>query len=173
MSASTTQAQIGTGSSVSWANAETGAKFNREDTLSGTTPVPIPPITGTNYSWIKNFVLAVTITGTTNITNRRISMSGGTPTGILLFWKAVAVASYVQSSSGDKPTDSGSNGSTPSSYTMITTSTAQYDNTSIATSSSGPNGSMVVCVSGVDNTYTAGGSTATVLPNLILTYDEA
>ena len=173
MGAATCQGQIGTGASVSWANAETGAKFNREDTLAGTTPIPIPTTTGTNFSWIKNFVLAVTVAGTTNITNRRISMSGATSTGLQLFWKAVAVASYVQATSGSKPADSGSNGATPAGYTLMTTSAVQYDNTSVATSSTGPNGSMAVCDFGVDNTYTLGAGNAIALPSLVITYDEA
>jgi hypothetical protein len=169
----TTQAQLGTGSSVSWANVETGGCWSREDSLAGTTPTPIPTSTGTDFSWIKNFVLAVTVTGTTNISNRRINMSGATPTGVQLFWQAVAVASYVQASSGSKPTDSGSNGATPAGYTLTTTSTAVYDSTSGATSSTGPNGKMCVQVLGVDNTYTGGASTSTAMPSLVFSYDEA
>lgn len=171
--AATIQAQIGTGASVSWANAEGGIKFNREDTATGTTPVPIPTSTGTNYSWIKNLVLAVTVTGTTAITNRRISMSGATAAGLQLFWKAVAVASYAQAAAGNMPAAGGTDGATPAGYTLMSTTPAQYDNTSVATSSTGPNGSMAVCVLGVDSTFTGGGGNNTALPSIVLTYDEA
>jgi hypothetical protein len=173
MGAATCQAQIGTGGSVSWANAEGGIKMNRADSASSTTPVPIPTATGTNFSWIKNLVLAVTGTGTTTINNRRVSMSGATSTGLQLFWKDVAVASYVQAASGNQPTASGSNGATPAGYTLMATSTAQYDNTSVATSGSGPNGDMAVCVLGVDNSYAGGAGSAVALPSIILTFDEA
>jgi hypothetical protein len=173
MGASTCQAQCGTGASVSWANAETGGVMNREDSLAGTTPTPIPTTTGTNYSFIKNFVLAVTVTGTTNITNRRINIATGTATGMLLHWKAVAVASYAQAASGNMPGASGSNGSTPAGYTMLTTSAAQYDNASHATSSTGPSGSMVVIVEGVDNTYASGASSSATTPSLVISYDES
>jgi hypothetical protein len=173
MGAATCQAQIGTGSSVSWANVESSCVFNRADSATSTTPVPIPSATGTNYSWIKNLVLAVTVTGTTAITNRRVSMSGATATGLQLFWKDVAVASYAQAASGNLPNASGSNGATPAGYTLMSTSTAQYDNTSHATSSSGPNGDMAVCVLGVDNTYTGGASSSATVPSLIISYDEA
>lgn len=174
MGAATCQAQIGTGSSVSWANAEGGASFNLADSLTDTTtPVAIPSSPGTNFSWIKNFSLAVTGTGTTHITNRRISLSGSTASGIQLFWKDVAVASYAQAASGNKPSNSGSNGATPAGYTLMTTSPAQWDNTSVATSGSGPNGDMVVVVAGVDNTYAGGAGASTSLPSLTINYDEA
>ncbi len=173
MGAATVQAQCATGASPTWANAESGGVFNREDSLAGTTPTPIPTTTGTNFSWIKNFVLAVTVTGTTAITNRRINMSGAAATGMQLFWKALAVASYAQAASGNQPGASGSNGATPAGYTLMTTSTAQYDNTSHVTSASGPNGTMAVCVEGIDNTYVGGASTSATTPSLVISYDEA
>lgn len=172
--AATCQGQIGTGATVSWANAEGGIKFNLADSATDTTtPIAIPTTTGTNFSWIKNLVLAVTATSTTTISNRRISQSGAASTGLALFWKAVAVASYAQAASGNRPSSSGSNGATPAGYTLMTTTATQYDNTSVATSSSGPNGSMAVCVLGVDNTFTGGPGSATALPSIVLTYDEA
>lgn len=173
MAAAVVQGQIGTGSSVSWANAETGAKFNREDTLAGTTPIPIPTATGENYSWIKNFVLAVTTVGTTTMSNRNVYQSTSAATGLFLYFKAVAVASYAQSASGSSPSASGSNGSTPATYTLMTTSPQLYDNTGVATSGTGPNGAMAVCVLGVDHTFVGGPGNATALPSLILQYDEA
>ncbi len=171
--AATTQAQIGTGSSVSWANVEGGCKFNLADSATSTTPIAIPTSTGTVFSWIKNLVLSVTGTSTTTINNRNIYMSGSPSTGLKLHWKDVAVGSYAQSASGNRPTSSGSNGATPSGYTVMTTSPAQYDNTSVATSGSGPNGDMAVCVLGVDNLFTGGGGSATSLPSIIIQYDEA
>lgn len=174
MAAATVQGQAGTGGSVSWANAEGGIKWNLADSISDTaTPISIPTATGTVFSWIKNLVLAVTGTGTTNITNRTVKMSGATATGLGLFWKAVAVASYAQAASGTRPSSSGSNGATPSGYTAMTTSAVQYDNTSVATSGTGPNGSMAVCVLGVDNSYAGGPGTNQTVPSVILSYDEA
>lgn len=173
MAASVTQAQIGTGASVTWANAETGLKFNKEDTLAGTTPIAIPNATGTNYSWIKSTALAVTTAGTTAITNRRISLSTTTATGLQAFWKAVAVGSYAQAAVGNLPAASGSNGATPAGYTLMSTTATLYDNTSVSTASTGPTGSMAVLVVGVDNTFVGGAGSATALPSIIITYDEA
>ncbi len=173
MGAATCQGQEGTGASVSWANAEGGISFNLADSITSTTPVAIPTTTGTNFSWLKNLAVAVTVTGTTTITNRTIKMSTTTTTGLALFWKDVAVASYAQAASGNRPTASGSNGATPSGYTAMTTSTQQWDNTGHVTSASGPNGDMVVVVLGVDNTYVSGAGSAIALPNIVLSYDEA
>lgn len=174
MGAATVQGQAGTGSSVSWANAEGGCTFNLSDNITTTTtPISIPTATGTVFSWIKNLVLAVTGTGTTTITNRTIKMSTSATTGLALFYKAVAVGSYAQAASGNRPSSSGSNGATPAGYTAMTTSAVQYDNTSVATSSTGPNGSMAVCVTSVDFTYAGGPGTAIALPSIVLGYDEA
>lgn len=173
MGAAVVQAQNGTGASVTWANAETGAVFNRADSLTSTTPVPIPTATGENYSWLKNFVLAVTTIGTTNISNRRISQSAAAATGLYLYWKAVAVASYAQSAVGNMPAGVGTNNTTPSTYTLMTTTPAVYDATSVSSGSTGPNGGMCVVVLGCDFLFTGGPGSATALPSLIVTYDEA
>jgi hypothetical protein len=170
--AATVQAQAGTGSSVTWANAEGGVKWNLDDSISGTTPVAIPTATGTVFSWLKNLVLSVTATSTTTITNRTVKMSASLPTGLALWWKTVAVGSYAQAGSGNRPASSGSNGATPAGYTSMTTTAQQYDNTSVATSSTGPNGSMCVIVGAADNTY-VGGAGVISLGNVILSYDEA
>lgn len=174
MAAAVVQAQCGTGASVTWANAEGGVKFSRDDSINaGTTPVPIPTATGTNYSWIKNLVLAVTTVGTTNMSNRRVSLSATPTTGLTLDFKGVAVASYAQAATGNMPAAAGTNGAVPATYTGATTSLQVYDATSVATSSTGPNGQMCVMVMGVDNTYVGGAGSAVSLPNVVLTYDEA
>lgn len=173
MGAAVTQAQIGTGASVSWANVESACKYNLADSATSTTPIAIPTATGTVFSWIKNLVLAVTTIGTTAITNRRISIATAMATGLQLFWKDVAVASYAQAATGNRPSSSGSNGATPAGYTLMTTTPAQWDNTSVATTSTGPNGDMVVCVLGVDFSYAGGPGNAQAIPNVTITYDEA
>lgn len=174
MGAATVQAQLGTGASVSWANAEGGITFNLADSATDTTtPVAIPTATGTNFSWIKNFALAVTVAGTTTMSNRTVKMGSSASTGLALWWKDVAQASYAQAASGNRPASSGSNGATPTGYTSTTTSTQQWDNTGHATSSTGPNGDMCVMVAAVDFTYVGGAGTAIALPNIVLSYDEA
>lgn len=99
-------------------------------------------------------------------------MATSPSTGLTLHWKDVAVASYAQAASGNRPSSSGSNGATPAGYTAMTTTPAQYDNATVATSGTGPNGDMFVTVLGVDFTYTGGAGSAIALPNLTVTYDE-
>lgn len=173
MGAATVQARIATSTGPTYSNAEGGAVFNLADSLTdNTTPISIPTSTGTVYSWIKSFVLYVTATGTTSINNRTIKMGSSATTGLFLFFKDVAVASYAQAASGNRPSPSGSNGATPSGYTAMTTSAQQWDNTTVATSGTGANGDLVVCTMGVDNTYAGGPGNAISLPNIVLSYDE-
>lgn len=179
----TVQAQIGTGASVSWASAEGGIKFNREDTATGVTgTIAVPTATGTGFSWRKVFALAVTGTSTTSISNRKVSQSGAPATGLALWYRSYAVASYAQAASGNMPPAQGSNGATPAvtslpaapgTYTALTTTATVYDSATVATSGSGPNGQLVEVVLGVDNLYTGGAGSAIALPNILLTYDEA
>jgi hypothetical protein len=174
MASATCQAQIGTGASVSWANAEGGICFDLADSATDTTtPIPVPTSTGTVFSYIKNLVLAVTIAGTTTISNRNIYMSGATATGLALFWEAVAVASYAQATSGNRPASSGSNGATPAGFTAMTTSAAVYDSAAVASSGTGPNGKIAVVCLSCDHTYVGGAGTAIALPSILVQYDEA
>lgn len=175
MGAAVVQGRAVTGSGAGTAaNAEGGVTFNLADSITDTTtPIQVPTATGTNFSWIKNLCLSVTSTGTTNMSNRRIANSTTASTGLALFWKDLAVASYAQAASGNRPGATGSNGSTPAGYTLNSTSSAQWDNTSVSTGSTGINGDLVVTVLGVDNTYVGGGGTAITLPSLLLSYDEA
>ncbi len=174
MAAATVLAEIGTGGTVSWATAEGGIKWNRADSATDTTtPIPVPTTTGTNYSWIKNLVLYVTVAGTTNMSNRKIYLATSPATGLTFSFKNVAVASYAQAASGNMPAAGGTDGATPSGYTAMTTTAQTWDATSTATSSTGPNGGMVVCVAGLDSTYAGGPGTNNAAPSLKLQYDEA
>lgn len=47
MAAATSQAQLATGGTATWVNAEGGIKLNREDTIGGLSTTPIPTATGT------------------------------------------------------------------------------------------------------------------------------
>ena len=111
--------------------------------------------------------------GTTTMSNRNIYQSTAAATGLFLYFVAQAVVAYVQASGATKPADVSSNGATPATYTLMTTSPQLYDNTGVATSGTGPNGSMVNVVLGVDHTFVGGPGNATALPSLILQYDEA
>lgn len=177
--AATVQIQLVTGGTTppvypgQYQNAENGVKFNRDDSILGIPPIPIPTTTGTNYSWIKSFALVVTGTSSTNISNRRIALNGAPTAGINLFFKQVAVSSYAQAGTGSKPADSGTNGATPAGYTLMTTSNQYWDiNDPLSTGSTGPNGPLCVVVLGVDFTYAGGAGQSINIPTLNFVYDE-
>lgn len=168
----TTQVKIRTGTSGSPtnANAETGIKFNREDTQTGTTPIPVPTSTGTNFSWKKSLYLDVTASAATAISNRKVLLGSAAATGLHVWCNATAT--YAQATS--TPTASGSNGAAPSGLAQeVTTTPYTYDASSVSAGSTGINGNLVEVALGVDNLYTGGASSNTALPDLRITYDEA
>lgn len=161
-------------------NAETGVTWNREDTQTGVTPIPIPVAAGTNYSYLKVLQLAVTGTFTTTISNRTVRMSTTLVAGLGWHWKTGTQASWStnfnqQSASKASADTLGSNNAptAPSGYTALTTVSVQYDNTSQSTGSTGIGTALLLGVElAVDSTYPSGAGTAT-LPSLIMAYDEA
>lgn len=170
------QMQIATGTTPSWASAE-GYSLMLDEADSATAlapPVPAPSSTGTNFSWTKTLALAVTATGTTTISNRTVAYTGSLPTGVQLFWKAVAQASYQQASAATQPPSSGSNGATPAGYTLMSTTPAVYDSAGSSSGVTGPNGMLLVIVVGIDATYVGGATASPIsLPSLLLNYSEA
>lgn len=180
--AATVQLQVfsGADSAAAGVSGESGFKYNRENSVSGTTPIPIPTAAGTNYSWIKNLGLAVTATGTTSMSNRRIQLSVADNTGLGIFFQAVAPGSYVQPAVGNMPASSASNGpATPAGYTRATTSLLAYDSTNTtATSVTGRNGNYCQTVLGVDSSAPGAGNNVALgtggsTMDLRLVYDEA
>jgi hypothetical protein len=147
-------------------------KFNREDTLAGPTPVPIPTATGTNFSAVKQVALEVTVAGGgTAISNRRVHAASAPATGLGLHF--LGSATYLnQQTTVSIPTASGSNGATPSTYTAMTTTAQVYAATSV-TANTGRNGDFCRLVLGVDFSYAGGANPAGTVPNIVLTYDEA
>lgn len=183
MTAAGVQAQWFGGSSSlpAGVNAETGVTWNREDTQTGNTPIPIPSSAGVNFSYLKVLQLAVTVAATTTtlINNRTVRSSAGLATGLAFHWKTDTQANwnatFNQQSANKAPADTvGSNnsGSTPSGYTTMTTSPVQYDNTSQNPTVLGIGTLLLMGITlAVDGLYGGGPGTA-VLGNVILSYDE-
>lgn len=171
--AATVEFRYFSGASIgSGASAESGFKFNREDTISGTTPVPIPTATGTNYSFYKVMGLYVTATGGT-LSNYTIKANSAQPTGIYLYFKAVAAASYVQAATGNQVAAGGTNGAVPATYTLMTTTAQQWDATGASAGTTGQKGLTVWLLLGVGYDYVSGGNSNLALSNMTVTYDEA
>jgi hypothetical protein len=154
------------------ATAEGGVKFNRENTLTGTTPIPIPTATGTNYSWEKHLGLEVTSDGSTTISNRKVHHASGITTGLELFFKATT--SYFTPDGTDITDNASTNGADPAGYTAMSTSAQTYDADSVASNTgTAVNGDYCTVVLGVSNNYAGGAGSAIALPTLTFTYDEA
>lgn len=180
----TVQAQwFGASASLpSGVNAETGVTWNREDTQTGLTPIPIPVSAAVNFSYLKILQLSITVASgnTTSLLNRTIRLSTTMATGLGFHWKTDTQANwgtaFNQQGGTKAPSDTiGTNNaaSAPSGYTAATTSSVQYDNTNQNPTVTGiGSGPLLAVLLAVDATYTGGPGTAT-LPNIILGYDES
>ncbi|MGI8404594.1 MAG: hypothetical protein ACR2OE_07495 [Thermomicrobiales bacterium] len=172
MCAAIVRASYASGVGPTLANAETGAKYNLEETLAGsTTPVSVPTATGTNFSWSKTFRLEVTtLDAATSLTNLRHNISAAPATGMKLWFRNDATT-YARSTAV-AAASSGTNDSTPAGYTAAPTTATVYDAGSFPASSVGGKGSYLSLTLGVSNLYAGGGGSAIALPSLLLIYDE-
>lgn len=166
------RASFASGAGPTLANAETGARYNLEETLAGsTTPVSVPTATGTNFSWPKVFRLEVTtLDAATSLTNLRHNVSAAPGTGMRLWFRNDGVT-YVRSTAV-AAASSGTNDSTPAGYTAAPTAATVYDAGTFAASTVGGKGSYLSYALGVSFLYTGGGGSAIALPSLNLVYDE-
>lgn len=154
------------------ANAESGFKFAREDTQSGSaTNIPIPTATGQNFSWYKLFALKVTAIGGT-LTNFTAKLNTAPTTGFRLWFKSLA--SYTQPTGANKPVDDGTaNGAAPSGYTALSTSIQQWYAGPISGGTTGRKGDFLALVLGVGFDYAGSGGINAGLPNITISYDES
>lgn len=153
--------------------AESGFKFNKADSISGTTPISKPTATGTAFSYVKQLALEVTGTGTTTIGTLQVKMGSSPSTGLGLHF--LGNATYLDQTGGTGAgSDSGSNGASPSGYSAMTTSYQTYDaTTGISTGSTGRKGTFCRTVCGVDNNYAGGAGTGISLPDISIQYTES
>jgi hypothetical protein len=170
--AAVVRASYASGAGPTLATAETGAKYNREETLAGTTaPIPKPNATGTAFSWPKVMRLEVTTLDATSISNFRHNIASAPSTGLALWFKDDATT-YTQVAAL-AAADAGTNGATPAGYTVCPTTATSWDAGSYSASTTGGKGDYIRFALGVDNLYVGGAGSAIALPNLIFTYDEA
>lgn len=141
--AATVQAQFANGATPTLANAETGIKWNRDDTQTGTSaPIPIPTATGTNFSALKYLALVVTATSTTNMSNRRVAWATAPATGINGWF--FSQGTYTQNTltqgtaAGNFPAnDTTKNGANPGLAPTATLNGAQSTGTTVTVNSGG------------------------------------
>lgn len=138
--------------------------FNRNDTYNGTTPVPTPIATGTNFSWVKTFQMNITATGSLSMTNILLGKVANEATTGTKLWhvNSHAVGSYVQAST--PPTATGDNNvtaptvnsATASAVPLISAPPTAYS--AGAFSSTGRVGNLIEVVCGYDATNTSAGA---------------
>ena len=179
--AATIEADYYNGVGPTRASAEAGFKFNREDTISGTTPIPIPTATGTNFSYHKAFALYCSAGGgSTSLLNRKIYTNGApSDANAKLWWTLFATDTYSQATAVASA-DSGADNSTPATGTYgqawaavpTTSGTATtWDAATVAATNTTKNGKYLVVCCGVASIFAAGaGSFA--LPDFKFQYDE-
>lgn len=155
------------------ANAEGGIKYNRADSLLGTTPVPRPTSAGTNNSWVKQLGIEVTGTAATSLFNRTIRLGTALTTGLGHFF--LGTAAYLDQTGGSgAPADDGSNnGATPSGYTATGTVAQTYAAGTVSGTALGRNGDFCRTIATVSNNYSGGAGSAISMPDIVMTYDEA
>lgn len=154
----------------------TTSKFNRVDTLTGTTAIPTPTSTGTNFSFVKSMQINITATGSLTMTNAKVEkVTSESTTGTKIWhYTGHAVGSYVQATAA--PTATGDNNSTAPTLNSGT-ATAMPGLGSGSTyaaggfSSTGRVGNLVEVALGVDSTNTTAGTTVAV-PTLRWTWTE-
>lgn len=128
-----------------------GWRYSRDDSQTGSNAVPIPALTGQNFSWYKQFAITTTDTGFT-LSNFTIKNTSDPPDGIHIYFKAAS--SYVQPSGSNKPDDiAGSHSSSPAGYTLLTTTPQQWYAGPITINSTGRQGDFLLLVLGVGNDY--------------------
>jgi len=167
----------GTGATPTWADVgATTAKFNRVDTLTGTTAIPTPTATGTNFSYIKTFQINITATGSLSMTNAKVEkVTSEATTGTKLWhYTGHAVGVYVQATAA--PTATGDNNSTAPTLNSGTATAmpalgAGSTYAAGAYSTTGGQGNLVEVALGVDATNTSAGSAVSV-PTLRWTWTE-
>ena len=94
------------------AAAVTAVKWNRVDDASGTTAIPTPTATGTNFSYVKSFQINIDTVNSLNMSDVKFGkVAAETTTGTKLWHRTDhAVGSYVQATAA--PAATGDNNTT-------------------------------------------------------------
>lgn len=174
--AMTVVVQQGTGASTGTFATVTAVKWSRVDDATGTTVIPTPTSTGTNFSFIKTFQINITATGSLSMTNVLVGkVANETTTGTKL-WRVTSHASYTQATAA--PTATGDNNSTAptmngasgTALELISAPPSAY--AAGAFNTTGLKGNMVEICLGVDATNTTAGS-AVATPTLRWSWTES
>lgn len=89
-----------TGATPTWATV-TAVKWSRVDNAVGTTPIPTPTSTGTNFSKVKSFLVDITATGGLTMTDIILGKVAAEATTGTKLWHSTSTneAGYAEASS--------------------------------------------------------------------------
>lgn len=167
------RASYGSSTGPTLATAESGFKFNREETVAGTTPIPKPNATGTNYSYSKPLTLEVTTADAgTSTSNRRIHRNSAPAAGITMWYRDDG-DTYQRGNAVAAADNATTNDATPSGYSAMPSSATQYDAGVDANSATGRSGDYLSVALGISNLYVGGAGNNISVPTIVLTYDES
>lgn len=173
--AMTVEIDIKTGAGPTTASV-TAVKWNRVDTAAGTTVIPTPTATGTNFSFVKTFVVNITATGSLTMTDIKFGkVANETTTGTKL-WYTSEHSSYTQATAA--PGATGDNNSTAPDINSGSSEAAVPLISGASAYSAGPHsttgekGNLIEVTLGVDATNTTAGS-AVATPTLRWSWTES
>lgn len=145
------------------ATAVSAFKFNRDDTILGTTAgIPTPSSAGTKFSFVKSFQPEITVTGGLTMTNILVGkVANETVTGSKV-WRNTSNAAYTEAVAA--PSDTGDNnvtaptinGDLATALELITAPPAAYAAGPFNTT--GRKGNIVELAVGIDNTNVSSGT---------------
>lgn len=172
--AMTVQIDLATGAGPSYA-ATTAVKWNRADTEAGTTAIPTPTATGTNFSYVKSFQINITATGSLTMTDVKFGKVAGESTTGTKLWYDSSHASYTQATTS--PTSTGDNNTTAPTINSATGTAVPLISGASAYSAgphttTGRKGNYIEVTLGVDATNTTAG-TSVATPTLRWQWTEA
>jgi len=170
------QIDIATLGTPTWTTNITSCKWSLDDAQSGTTPIPTPTATGTNFSFVKSFKVDITNVGASlTMTNVKIGTTTSPATGLKLWHQKHTT--YTQATAA--PTSTGDNNSTAPTINgtaavaggMVLIGSAAVLLAGPFTTTGRQGDHIEVCL-GVDNGNTGSGSTVAV-PTLRFQWTEA
>lgn len=173
------QIDLLTGSGPTVVTNITSAKWNLEDTQNGTTPIPTPTTTGTNFSFVKTMQIDITAVNSLSMSAVKVGkVAAETTTGTKL-WHKTSNAAYTQATAA--PASTGDNNTTApaiphsSSNSGVTAMPLISSASAYAAgpfSSTGRQGNMVQMTAGVDSTNTTAGASV-AMPTLRWQWTES
>jgi hypothetical protein len=161
-----------TGATPTITHNVTSVKFNREDTQSGTTAIPTPTSTGTNFSFVKTFQLHITATNGLTMTNAKVGKTANESVTGTKLWYRADQSTYTQATAAPASTNdnnvtapaiphSGDNTGV-SAMSLISSAPVYYTGGAGSGDSTGQKGNYVQVCLGIDATNTTAGQSVSV-----------